>query len=95
MKEEALLILGIEEKTFINKQGRYQNITKSLIFLIVGTRTNITFSTFITSCFSKNLTYQYTEVVKTILHHLKNSRECSILYMRKKYLIFESYSDFD
>lgn len=45
-----------------------------LIFLIVETRPDIAFATLLASRFSKNLSYQYTEIVKTILKYLKGSK---------------------
>lgn len=45
------------------------------MFSMVNIKFNIAFVNSITSCFAKNLGHQYTKVVKTILHYLKNSRK--------------------
>ena len=70
-------------------------MTGSLIFLMMETRSNIAFSTSVASHFSKNPSHQYTEVVKTILRYLKESREHDITYGGEESLILEGYSDFD
>lgn len=47
-------------------------MTGFLMFSIVETRPNIAFTTSVTSCFAKNLSHQYIEVIKTILQYLKD-----------------------
>lgn len=72
-------------------------MTRSLIFLIVETRPNITFTTLFMAHFSKNFSYQFTKTVKIILKYLKDSREQRITYSRtdKEALKIQDYSDFN
>ena len=42
-------------------------MTRSFMFSIVETKPNIAFVTFVAYYFAKNLGYQYTKIMKTIL----------------------------
>lgn len=84
INEEALLTSRIDGKSLFNKRGKYKGMTGSLMFSIVKTRPNIVFATSVASCFSKNLSQQYTKAVKTILRYLKRSKNYSITYGGKK-----------
>lgn len=55
-------------------------MTGSLMFLIFETQSNIAFFTSVAYCFFKNPSYQYMEVVKTILKYLKGSKIQGITY---------------
>lgn len=45
------------------------------MFFIIETKPDIAFSNLVVSRLVKNLSHQYTKVVKTILQYLKMSRE--------------------
>lgn len=51
-----------------------------IIFSMVETRVMVIFAISVGSYFARNLGYQYTKVVKTIFHYLKNSRDEKIIY---------------
>lgn len=72
-------------------------MTRSLIFSIVETRPDIAFVTLVVSRFAKNLLWQYTEVVKTILWYLKAIKTVEITYggNKKGDLTTRGYSDSD
>lgn len=55
-------------------------MTQLLMFLIVETRPDIAFATFVISHFAKNLFWQYTEAMKTIMRYLKAIRILGITY---------------
>lgn len=55
---------------------------KSLIFSIVKTHLDIAFIILVINCFAKNLSYQYTKVVKIIIHYLKVTHTLGITYER-------------
>lgn len=61
-------------------------MTKSLMFSIVKTRTNIIFFIAIANYFLKNLLFQYAKVVKIILKYLKRSKQQKIINESKKEL---------
>lgn len=71
MKKIALFKQKTEKKASSSEKKRYQGIIRTLMFSIVETRSNITFATSVTNCFTKNLGHQYTGTVKTILQYLK------------------------
>lgn len=59
---------------------KYEQMTRSLIFLIVETRLNIIFATALIARFSKNSFHKHTKAVKTIFKYLKSSRKQGIIY---------------
>lgn len=66
-------------------------MTESIIFLIVETKSKIIFATSIANHFAKNLGHQYTKVIKTILHYLKDLRDQEITYKGHNKLRIEGY----
>ncbi len=62
------------------------------MFLMVKTRLGIAFVTLVASQFSKNLSYQYMESVKTIFLQLKKSRDWGIAYTANEDLFVKRYS---
>lgn len=70
-------------------------MTRSLIFSMVEIRLDIAFSISILSRFAKNLSYQHTNIIKTILQYLKGFRNRDITYERQNKLFFERYSNFN
>lgn len=68
-------------------------MTGLLIFLIVKTHPDITFSTSITSHFAKNLSYQHTKAVKTMFKYLKKTKIWDIIYNGKEDLKILGYLD--
>ncbi len=78
------------------KREQYQGITESLIFSIIETRPDITFTTSVVSRFTKNLSRQHTKAVKTIMQYLKATRTLGITYGGNgKDLIIKSFSNSD
>lgn len=67
----VILTLYKEREALLSKKERYQEIIKLIIFSIIETRPNIVFVILLVSYFTKNLSYQYTKVVKTILKYFK------------------------
>lgn len=95
MKKTALLKHRTEEKVSKSEKKRYQGMMKSLIFSIVETRPDIAFTISIASCFAKNLGYQHTKAIKTILQYLKGLNKQGITYSGQSKLLVEGYFDFD
>lgn len=57
---------------------------------------DIAFAISIISCFAKNLSYEHTEAIKTIMQYLKATYTLDIIYERERQdLIIKSFSDFD
>lgn len=77
------------------KKKRYQGMIGSIIFSMVETRLDIAYATLLISHFTKNLSYQHTEVVKTILKYLKWSKNRGIAYDGEEKLKIESWLDSD
>lgn len=75
IKKSAFLLPCIDKKVTITKKKKYQDITNSIIFLIIELRLNIIFIISIIIQFAKNSNYQYTKTIKTILQYLKDSKE--------------------
>lgn len=67
------------------------------MFLMVETRPDIAFATSVISCFTKNLSGQHTEVVKTIMRYLKVIKILDITYGEEERgdLIIKDYFDLD
>lgn len=74
MKRTTILEQKIKKEAFSSKTKRYQDITELLMFSIYKTKFNTAFTIFIINYSIKNLDYQYTKVVKTILQYLKRLR---------------------
>ncbi len=70
-------------------------MTESLMFSMVETWPDIAFATPVSSRYSKNLSHQHTEVVKTILRYMKKSKQRGITYGGHKKRLVEWYSDSD
>lgn len=73
-------------------------MTELLIFSIVEIKVDIAFATSVVSFFTKDLSWQYTEVVKTIMHYLKVTKTMRIMYSNsegKDDLIINGYSNSD
>lgn len=79
------------------KHKQYQGMTRLLMSSMVETRSDITFATFVISCFAKNPSWQYIEVIKTIIPYLKATKMLGIIYSREEEgdLIIKSYFDSD
>lgn len=65
------------------------------MFSMINTRLNIAYAMFIMSCFTKNLSYQYTEVVKTIVEYFKNFYNWEITFDGEEKLPIMGHLDFD
>lgn len=81
------------------EQEKHQRMTGSLMFSIVEIRLNIAFAISVVSWFAKNPSYQYIEVVKTIIRYLKATRLVGIIYDGEerggKDFIIKEFSDSD
>ena len=64
-----------------------------IMFSMVETGPDITFTTSAASYFAKNPGHQYMEVVKTILWYLQRSKNRGITYNDKDELLIKGYSD--
>lgn len=53
------------------EKKQYKGIIELLMFLIVETQLDIAFITFVISRFTKNLSHQYIEVIKTIMQYFR------------------------
>lgn len=95
MKKTAFLEYKTEEKVSKSEKKRYQGMTGSLIFSIVEIRPDIVFTISVTSCFAKNLGYQHTKAIKTILQYLKGLNKQGITYGGQSKLLVEGYFDSD
>ena len=93
IKETAILKQRTEGEVSSSEKKCYQGMTGSIMFSIVKTKPDIAFATSLASCFAKNPSYQYTEVVKTILRYLKGWRNRGITYVGQSKLKVEEYSD--
>lgn len=93
--KEGILLPNKGPKASQAEQEQYQGITRSLMFSMVETRLDIAFTTLVISRFAKNLSRQYTEVVKTILQYLKTTKTVGITYgsNEKGDLTIRGYSD--
>lgn len=80
IKEIVLFKQKTNEKALPLEKKHYQDMTESLMFLMVETRLDIVFAIFVTSCFAKNLGYQHTKAVKTILQYFKGLNKQEIIY---------------
>ena len=67
MKKSVLLQQRTDGEAYASEKVRYQGMTRSLMLSIVETRPDIAFATSVASHYSKNLSHQHTEAVKTIL----------------------------
>lgn len=67
------------------------------MFLIIETRPNIAFALLVVSCLIKNLSWQYTKAIKTIIQYLKAIKTLGITYggEKKVDLNMKGYSDFN
>ena len=95
MKETALLQPRTESQASAAEREKYQGITGYIMFFMVETRPDIAFAISIARRFTKNLGYQHTEAVKTILRYLKGSKKRGITYGGQKKLLVQGYSDSD
>lgn len=89
MKESALLQPRTESHITTIKKERYQSITDFIMFSIVEMRPDITFITSVVPWFAKNLGYQYTKAVKTILQYLQGLKEQKITFGSQEKLFLE------
>ncbi len=89
MKETILLQPRTKGEATTAKKERYQGMTGSIMFSMVETRPDISFATSVASRFANNPGHQHTEVVKTILRYLKDSRERGITYGGQDKLLVE------
>lgn len=64
-------------------------MTGSLIFLIIKTKVDITFTILTTSHFIKNLSHQYTKAIKIILRYIKGLKKQNITYKGQDKLFIE------
>lgn len=95
MKESMFIEQKTELKTNASKKEQYQGITVFLKLLMIKTRLDIRFATFIANLSMKNPGHQHIKVVKTISQYLKESRKRQITYSSQSELLVEGYSDFD
>lgn len=70
-------------------------MTDFIIFAIVETWSDIAFVASIASCFAKNSSYQYTEVVKTIFKYLKDFCKQDTTHGKEDKLQIKDYLDSD
>lgn len=75
MIETTLLKQKTEEEASPSVKKHYQGMTRLLMFLMVETRPNIAFATFVASRFAKSPNHQHIEAVKTLLQYLKRSQD--------------------
>ncbi len=92
-KETVPLEQRSDRKACPSERERYQKMTVSLMFPTVGTRPNVAFVISVASFFTKNLSHQHTEAVKTILRYMDGLRQWGITYGGQIKLLVEGYSD--
>lgn len=68
-------------------------MTGFIMFSMVEIRPDIAFATSMIAQFAKNLGYQYTKEVITVLQYFKGSREREITFSSQDKLFLEGYSD--
>lgn len=78
-KSMQLLPNDRKKKAIHVKQKKYYSIIRSLMFLIVEIRPDITFATSVASRFAKNPNPIHIEAVKTILKYLKGTKNQGIV----------------
>lgn len=67
-------------------------MTRSLMFFIVETRLDNTFSIIVVACFTKNPSYAYRKAIKTIFRYSRRLMDCNITYSNDgKNLSIENY----
>lgn len=91
--KEIILELNLFFKAIQAGKKRYQKITALLIFSMIKTQSNIAFEIGIRTCFAKNLSYKYIEVVKTIIYYIKELINFRIIYAEKEKLFIKRYSN--
>lgn len=64
------------------EKKQYKSIMELLMFLIVETQLDIAFVTFVVSRFTKNLSHQYIEVIKTIIQYFKAMYTLNTIYRK-------------
>lgn len=79
MKKTSLLLNKGKEATIVERKY-YQEITDYILFSMIKTRSNITYTMSIVSCFAKNLLHLHNKVVKTIFCYLKVIKDVEITY---------------
>lgn len=69
----------------------------SIMFLMVKSKLDVTFTTSVASRFGKNSSHLYIEVVKTTLRYLKGLRDPKIIYgsLDPESFLVEGYSNSD
>lgn len=71
-------------------------MTESLMFSIIEIKPDIAFSITVATCFTKNPSYAYTEIINIIFQYQKGSMNCSITYRdKRKNLSIRGYLDSD
>lgn len=97
IKESIIMQPRTESQATVAEIKKYQQMTGSLMFLMVEMRPDIAFAMALVAHFSKNLSHQHTKAIKTILKYLKGFRERGITYggTSEEALKIQGYSDFD
>lgn len=68
-------------------------MTGLIIFFMIEKMPKITFIISLVSFFAKNLSYQYSKAVKTILKYFKKLKYQDIMYKGRRELKIEKYSN--
>lgn len=91
IKKFPLLTQNIKKEVSPSKIEGYQRMMRSIIFLIIEIRPDITFTTSLVNYFIKNLSHQYIKIIKIIFKYLKDLKDKEINYMRNKKLKIKDY----
>jgi len=74
--------------------SRYQQIIGSLMYLVIGTRPDLTYTVSALSQFSSKPTTQHMGILKQVLRYLKGTKNLTLIY-RKSEVTLSGYSDSD
>ena len=95
--KESLLVTNKAKNTTTIKKKCDQGMTRSIIFLMIESRTDIAYTTSIISYFAKKFLDQYCKTIITIFCYFKATREIVITCERKqkRNLMNRGYYDSD
>lgn len=84
MKKSIYLAQYTKKEVLPLKKEKYQGMTELIIFLMIEIRSDIMYITLLISCFSKNLSYYHTKVIKIFLKYLKRLKHKRISYSERE-----------
>ena len=94
MKKKIQLDINVVDEFFCETDKEcYQQIIESLLYLLLETRSDISFVVAILNQFTVNFYEKHETVLNQIFYYFKNTLDVDIIYYAAKFSIFTDFTD--